>query len=80
MPRFAYLIQGADNGRRMSSGIITAGPDPDTADLAAHLVQDNRAGHSYYTGPRTCWIWLHDGQQSLNRLETAPDEAERFDL
>ncbi|MFF4246236.1 hypothetical protein ACFYY2_17460 [Streptomyces sp. NPDC001822] len=78
--KFAYLIQSADNGRRMSSGVISVDPPPSLAELAAELVQRNRAEHSYYTGPRTCWVWAHDGQQSLTRLETGPDGAERFDL
>lgn len=80
MPRFAYLIQRADTKDRMSTGVITAGPDPDTATLAADLVQRNRTDHSYYPGPRTCWIWPHDGQQSLTRLESAPAGADRYDL
>lgn len=78
MPRFTYLIQRTDTGRRMSTGVTTTGST--TAQLAAELVAQNRAEHSYYTGPRRCWVWPHDPLRALAHLEHAPDGAEQYDL
>lgn len=77
MPRFAFLIHNAETGRRLSTG--TTDTDQTPADLAADLVQRNRTEHSYYTGPRTCWLWPHN-DESLTRLETAPTGAQHFNL
>ncbi|WP_328721751.1 hypothetical protein OHT52_21170 [Streptomyces sp. NBC_00247] len=77
MPRISYLIHNAETGRRLSIG--TTDTDQPPADLAADLVQRNRTEHSYYTGPRTCWIWA-PADESLAHLETAPAAAQRFDL
>ncbi|MFI6700302.1 hypothetical protein ACIBJC_15215 [Streptomyces sp. NPDC050509] len=81
MPRYTYLIQRADTGRRMSTGVVTASssPYPTTAQLAADLVAQNRIEHSYYAGGRTCWIWPYDSEQALAHMDTAPAEAERYD-
>lgn len=62
MQRLAYLIHRtdedtADDRRPMSSGIRTTDQTP--ADLAAELLAENRVAHSYYTGPRRCWVWPH---------------------
>ncbi|MGW2260288.1 hypothetical protein ACWCXE_21100 [Streptomyces sp. NPDC001780] len=82
MPRYVYLIQRADTGRRMSTGVVTASPSPypTTAQLAADLVSQNWIEHSYYGGRRTCWIWPYDPEQALAHMDTAPDGAERYDF
>ncbi|MEV8418182.1 hypothetical protein AB0P45_31975 [Streptomyces niveus] len=78
MARYTYLIQRVDTGRRMSTGVITTSAT--TTELAVELVAQNRAEHSYYTGPRCCWVWPHDPEQALAHLEQAPDGAEQYDL
>jgi hypothetical protein len=79
MTQYAYLIHRTDEGkpddrRTLSRGSLTSDQNP--ADLAAELLAENRAGHSYYTGPRRCWVWLDDGQPVGG---TAPDGAQSYD-
>lgn len=79
MKRYGYLIHRTDddtedNRRTMSRGVRTTDQTP--AELADELLADNRVAHSYYPGPRRCWVWeLTDDFLS----KTAPDGAEPYD-
>ncbi|MFI7009990.1 hypothetical protein [Streptomyces sp. NPDC050145] len=80
MTLYGYLIHRTDEDtdddrRTMSRGTRTSDQSP--AELADELLATNRAQHSYYTGPRRCWVWeLTDGT-FLPR--TAPEDAVAYD-
>jgi hypothetical protein len=79
--RYAYLIHRTDEGtdddpdRTLSRGMRTTGQSP--ADVAAELLADNRVAHSYYDGPRRCWVWPHIDGEPVSR--TAPSNATPYD-
>ncbi|MEU5838793.1 hypothetical protein ABZ820_34730 [Streptomyces diacarni] len=80
MPRYAYLIKRTDPGtdpdrRVLSRGTRISKHTPDQ--VAARLLARNRAEHSYYTGPRRCWIWEHHGDSLV--LDPAPSDAQPYD-
>ncbi|MFF9088630.1 hypothetical protein ACF1BE_19800 [Streptomyces sp. NPDC014991] len=60
----------------MSRGTLTLVGD-DTAKLAAALLAQNRAEHSYYDGPRRCSVWPQPADTPMP--DTAPVTAEHFD-
>ncbi|MFI2184601.1 hypothetical protein [Streptomyces sioyaensis] len=82
MPRYAYVITRTDDDREeedrvMSSGTKVLADDQDPAAFAADRLAQNRAEHSYYTGPRRIGYWPHPDDQPLPR--TAPDGARHID-
>jgi len=77
---YGYLIHRTDEDtdddrRTMSKGARTSDQAP--AELAAELLAENRTAHSYYTGPRRCWVWEHTADEPLPW--TAPEGAAAYD-
>ncbi|MER7814067.1 hypothetical protein [Streptomyces sp. NPDC096153] len=75
MKRYAYRIHRTDNARTLSSGVQQTEQTP--TELTAALLDRNRAEHSYYDGPRRCWVWEHAADAPLPR--TPPADAESYD-
>jgi sugar/nucleoside kinase (ribokinase family) len=74
--RYAYLIQRTDPGRDddrrvMSRGTLPLDDDADTAAAARALLAENRAAHSYYDGPRRCWVWPIGYDETVPRVPPA---------
>lgn len=82
MKRTAYVITRTDDDRPEDERVLSRGTqnledDADARAFAEGRLRENRAQHSYYTGPRTIAIWPHDGVTPLP--DTAPTDAERID-
>lgn len=79
--QYAYLITRTDDDRDedrrvMSRGTQTLDGQAPAAFAVERLAQ-NRAEHSYYTGPRRIAYWPHEFGAPLPR--TAPANAQHID-
>jgi hypothetical protein len=74
--RHAYLIHRTDPGRDderrvMSLGTLSLDDGASATDAARELLAENRAAHSYYDGPRRCWVWPIGDDESVPRTPPA---------